>query len=152
MSNYSEYPSNVSVSNSPTYRTPTVNNPMMNVPIMDYNTKPAQTDYYRYKNTTGPNSEITKNNVESDFINKLFQDPAGFLFNRDNSQRQWYSMPNGSVPNDQASFAQSLYGREFVCKAGSIWSRYNVPFTEDSLACTGFEGDGQITNFGSLNK
>src|SRR5574343_1024159 len=141
--NYSEYSD---------YILPTKNNPMMNVPIINYDRAQTTKDYYRYNNYNGPMSNIVKQNVTADFNNKLFMDPASVFFQKDNSQRQWYSMPNGSVPNDQQSFAESLYRRENVCKAGSIWMRYGVPFTDDSLTCTGFEGDGKVTNFGSLNK
>jgi hypothetical protein len=134
------------------YRVPTVNNPMMNVPIAAYDTQQEFADYYRYQNITGPKTNAIKKEVAIDLNSKLFQDPADKIFERNNSQRQWYSMPNGSVPSDQTSFAENLYGREYVCKSGSIYMRYNVPFTDDSLACTGFEGDGQLTNFGQLNK
>jgi len=139
-------------SNFSEYQMPTKNNPMMNVPIINYDRPQTTQDYYRYDKYSGPKSQIVKNDVSNNWGIGLYKDPAEMFFSKNNSQRQWYSMPTGSVPSDQTSFAESLYGREFVCKSGSIWMRYGVPYTDDSLACTGFEGDGQVTNFGSLNK
>ena len=137
---------------NPTYRPSTVNNPMMNVPITDYDTVQKYDNYNHYMSNTDPSKLNVRSQMETNLINKLFQDPADKLFERNNSQRQWYSVANGSVPNDQTAFAESLFGREYVCKSGSIWDRYGLAYTDDSLACTGFEGDGQTTNFNSINR
>lgn len=133
-----------------TYRPSTVDNPMMNIQVTEYNSSPQYADYYRYATTNTTNSKTVKNNVESNLISGVPQNPEDFLFGRNNSQRQWYSVPSGSVPNDQTAFAENLYGREYVCKAGSIWMRYGLPFTEDSLTCTGYNNDGLLTGFGEL--
>jgi hypothetical protein len=139
---------------APTYRMPTKNNPMMNVPITSYDAPQNYNDYYRYAEM--PNKAVMNApvmaNVQNEVTHGLYQDPADMFFQRNNSQRQWYSMPNGSVPNDQSAFAENLYGRDFVCKSGSIWARHDIAYSDDSLACTGFEGDGQVTNFGRLNR
>lgn len=143
-------PSNISY-----YRLPTKNNPMMNVPIIDYDRIPEYSNYYRYE---GLNSDINLNKgpvtklLDEDWSRDLPMDPGDIIFKKSNFERQWYSMPNGSVPNDQTAFAYHLYGRDYVCKSGSIWSKYNVKYTDDSLVCTGFEGDGNLTNFGLLRK
>ena len=133
-------------------RLPHNNNPMMNVPITAYDTHQKYDDYDRYLVGNGFNAPLIKEETESDLLKKLFQDPGDKIFDRMNSQRQWYSMPVGSVPSDQTEFAENLYGREYVCKSGSIWSRYDIAYTDDSLACTGFEGDGAVTNFGQIQK
>ena len=131
-------------------REPTINNPVMNVPIDAYNVPQLYKDYIRY-DTMDPTiaSEQVRNTVDTKLINKLFQDPADLFFDRNNSQRQWFSEPNGSVPNDQMSFAENLYGVDYVCKAGSIYMRYGVKYTDDSLACTGANA-ATPTNFGQL--
>lgn len=137
---------------NPIYRMPTINNPMMNVPITSYNTPQTYKDYNRYAEAPKNSNNQIQHNIQNDLTMGLYMDPADVFFQHNNSQRQFYPMPNGSVPNDQTSFAENLYGREYVCKAGSIWSRYPVAYTDDSLACTGFEGDGQLTNFGKLSR
>ncbi len=144
--NYSDIPSDDS------FIMPSKNNPMMNVPIINYDRPQTTQDYYRYDKYSGPKSQFVKEDVNQTWDTGLYKDPADMFFAKNNSQRQWYSMPTGTVPSDQTSFAENLYGREFVCKSGSIWMNKGVKYTDDSLACTGFEGDGQITNFGSLNR
>lgn len=134
------------------YRYPNVNNPMMNVPIQDYDNPQMYKDYYKYKNVNIPNSqsETISQAVDNDLLNKLFQDQNDFIFQRTNSQRQWYSVPVGNVPNSQTEFSEWLYGSEGNCKAGSIWNRYDIPYSNDSLLCTGFDRTGNMTNFGQL--
>ena len=131
-------------------REPTINNPLMNVPIDAYNVPQLYKDYVRYDDMDPtPESDKVRNAVDTKLISKLFQDPADTFFDRNNSQRQWFSEPSGSVPNDQTSFAENLYGVDYVCKAGSIYMRYGVKYTDDSLACTGFNA-ATPTNFGQL--
>ena len=131
-------------------RRPSVNNPMMNVPIDAYNVPQLYKDYVRY-DTMNPTaeSEEVRNAVDKKLLSKLFQDPADTFFDRNNSQRQWFSEPSGSEPNDQTSFAENLYGVDYVCKAGSIYMRYGVKYTDDSLVCNGFNA-AEPTNFGQL--
>lgn len=152
------YPVQNNVNMVPNYRYPTPRNPMMNVDVTDYDRPQEFSNYYNYvdQNKFSNAASYEKQNfvkdlVNYDFKNKLFQDPADLIFERNNSQRQWYSTPVGSVPNDQTSFAENLYGREFVCKAGSIYMRYDINTSDDQMSCTGFEGDGKLTNFGQLN-
>lgn len=134
------------------YRNPTVNNPMMNVPIVSYDSNQLYSDYNRYLNgNPSNNTEQIANAVERDLNNNLFQDAGGFFFQRENSQRQWYSVPSGSVPNDQESFASWLYMTPGNCKNGSIWSNFAPKFTDDSLLCTG-NSAASPTNFGLLEK
>lgn len=135
----------------PNLRQPTTNNPFMNIPQTAFDTPQLFKNYDRYESTAypTPKTEAVENKVETDFVKGMFQDPAGKLFERNNSQRQFYSVPVGSVPNDQTEFAEFLYGNEFVCKAGSTAMRYGVKYTNDSLMCNGFN-TSTPTNFGRL--
>lgn len=128
---------------------PTDNNPFMNVEITSYDKPPIYGDYNRYYDKTQPsiNSENTKADIQQKFTNKLFQDASGYLFDRNNSQRQFYSVPVGSVPNKQSEFAYWLYGNQYNCKNGSIFSRYNLDQTKDSQMCNGYNVSVP-TNFG----
>lgn len=138
----------------PNLRQPIQSNPMMNVPVTGYDAPQPFKDYDRYESTAypTPKTEAVEKEVKSDFVDGLFQDPAGKLFERNNSQRQFYSVPVGSVPSEQTEFAQWLYGKGDIgtCKEGSTAMRYGVKFTPQSLLCTGFDSSTP-TNFGRLN-
>ena len=78
---------------------------------------------------------------------KVFQTAAQYIFDRDT--RQYYTMPNTTVPNDQSAFANWLYGTENNCKAGSIYMhRTGTPI--ECQNCNGFNVSTP-TNFGNLN-
>jgi hypothetical protein len=133
-------------------RSPTVNNPFMNVEVTDYD-KPQTLEENSYDNVIyqTPSTRNVKKQVNDTFTNSLFQDPSGKLFERNNSQRQYVSQPVGSVPSKQNEFAQWLYGKDGVCKSGSIWDRYGLETTPDSMLCTGFNSSSP-TNFGKMDK
>ncbi len=122
-------------------RPPNQNNPFMNVPIRDYNI-PQQFGKARQ----GCGSEC-----QQDYYQSLIQSPSDALWKRQASERQFYTMPNTSVPNEQKKFAEWLYGKNFVGKTGSIYNRYGYPYTPDSLVNTGYnasepEQAGQVNN------
>lgn len=126
-------------------RNPTQNNPFMNVPISDYN---IPQKFGRAQNTCG--SECNKN-----FYKSLIQSPSDALWERQASERQFYTTANSSVPNEQKKFAEWCWGKNFVGKSGSIYDRYGYPYTADSLVNTGYnasspENAGQVpNNFGT---
>ncbi len=74
----------------------------------------------------------------------MFQDSFDYLFDR--GTRQYYTMPNTSVPNNQTEFANWLYGSETNCKAGSIYAHRPGQPREQAL-CNGFNVSVP-TNFG----
>lgn len=126
-------------------RKPNEKNPFMNVPISDYDK--AQ-KYGKSENECGP--QCKKN-----FYKSLFRTADDALWNRSSSERQFYTTPNTSVPNEQLKFAQWLYGNNQVGKSGSIYDRYGYPYTSDSLINTGVnaaspQNAGQLeTNYGT---
>jgi hypothetical protein len=144
--------------NTPVLRAPTSNNPFMNVMPMDYGAVPVFADYTRYEKPSYPTpktQEIRRElnegfiypgtseedyDPEKDFQKKLWQDANGRLFDRNNSQRQYVSQPVGSVPNNQSEFANWLYASPGGnnCKQGSIYDKYGLEYTDDSLLCNGF--------------
>jgi len=130
---------------------PSVDNPMMNPTIISYDRPQVFKDYYRYDKTfPSPKTEEIRKEVSEDLMKNLYRDPADLLFDRNNSQRQWFSTPVGSIPSEQNRFANWLYGVENVCKSGSIWSRYPVAYTDDSLVCNG-NNAAEPSNFGNLS-
>lgn len=107
-----------------TCKGPTDNNPFMNVLPTDYkddNGKP-QTNFIPSCSYDEVNDDV--NNA---FEKGLFKD-VNDVYNKENSQRQFYTVANNNVPNAQNEFASWLYAKDEVCKAG------------DLNQCTGFEG------------
>ena len=64
--------------------------------------------------TSSAVNEIIKNLFETD----LYRDVSD-IFGKENSQRQFYTVPGNQSPNDQGAFAQWLYGTPPTCKEGN---------------------------------
>lgn len=94
-------------------KTPSKDNPFMNPEIYDYNTQnmntPACTSY---------NNKGLQNVSENIFNESLYRD-VNDIFGKNNSQRQFYTVPGNSIPNDQDTFAKWLYARPRSCKEGN---------------------------------
>lgn len=134
---------------SPVLREPTKDNPMMNVMPLDYGMKPLFEGHQEYTNNS-KRSQKTREEMKKDFEKGLYQNADSLLWNRVNSQRQYYSAPVDTVPNNQDEFGQWLYGNNYVCKQGSVYARYGVKYTDDSLLCNGFNS-ATPSNKGLLN-
>jgi hypothetical protein len=90
----------------------TVDNPFMNPTIMDVTenpTRPAACDV---------DSERVQATIEKNFEKRLFKDVSD-LYGNMASQRQFYTVPNTQIPNDQEGFAQWCYGHGPTCKEGN---------------------------------
>lgn len=113
-----------------------INNPAKNVPITDYDVE------QEYSKSTRSDATMSK------FIDgKMFQTSDQWIFDR--NTQPFYTTANSSVPNDQTSFANWLYGTENICKEGSIYMhRTGTP--QQTLNCNGFNV-ASPTNFGNLN-
>lgn len=92
----------------PPYCTPpTRNNPFMNILMnewADNPTRPAACEY------PGVDQEI-----EDHFNYDLYKD-IDDLYEKNNGQRQFFTMPYTTIPNDQGSFAKWLYSVPSTCK------------------------------------
>ena len=85
-------------------RVPNKDNPFMNPTLSDYgsgNPPPKSCPSY--------NNKGVQRRVEELFNEDLYRD-ANDIFGKNNSQRQFYTVPGNKVPNDQGNFAQWLYG------------------------------------------
>lgn len=95
---------------------PTGPNPYMNVlinEISEYPKKPPA----KYLSSSGSDG---KSLIDSQFENRVYSDP-GDVWNRNQSQRQFYTMPSTSIPNDRDSYQNWLYrvpGK--TCKEGNM--------------------------------
>jgi len=89
-------------------RNPTLVNPYMNPLLIDYNTEnmavPFNTD-----------DELIKENIKLTFNKDLFKD-FNQLFDEKNAERQFYTVPGNSIPNDQQKFAEWCYKVPSTCK------------------------------------
>jgi hypothetical protein len=90
-----------------TCRKPTKDNPFMNPPISDFNTTaPA---------ACNSDDENINNSITKAFKSDLYMD-VDDVFEKMNSQRQFYTVPNTSIPNQQTEFANWLYRIPQTCK------------------------------------
>lgn len=91
---------------------PTQNNPFMNVLLTDYIKDPQR----------GPacpsyNNPTIKKEVEKDFNYNLYQG-ASDIYNKRNSQREFYTTPGTTIPNDRDSLLKWAYPLPPTCKQG----------------------------------
>jgi len=95
-------------------RIPTKDNPFMNPQIRDFGTNgpPAPKSCPSYNNVG------VQRRVEELFNEDLYRD-VNDVFGKNNSQRQFYTVPGSQIPNDQHSFGQWLYGTPPSCKEGN---------------------------------
>ena len=114
-----------------------VNNPLGNPEITDYG-KPQKYLETKFNDTDNINEKIK---------NGLAQQQSQYVF--DTGVRQYYTMPNSSIPNDTMAYANWLYGKDKVCKEGSIYM-HRTGQPEEQKECTGFN-TSVPTNFGNLN-
>jgi hypothetical protein len=92
---------------------PTVENPFMNINLITDN---------KLKEKAPPswNNEKVQEKIEDKFNYNLYRD-VGDLYGKSNSQREYYTMPSTTIPNEQTSFAKWLYGTGPTCKEKSIY-------------------------------
>ena len=104
-------------------RPPTIQNPFMNPLVTDF-------DVPQYYEKACPNTANVRHKENEDYYSRMFMD-VGDIYGKTNGERQFYTVPGNSIPNDQNAFARWLYRSEpGTCKAG---------FQE---LCTGFESGG----------
>lgn len=88
---------------------PTVNNPFMNVLLSDYQefpNRPAACDVTR---------RSIKNEIKANYDNGLYRD-IDDIFHKKASDRQFYTTPVTTIPNDQNGFAEWCYKPPPTCK------------------------------------
>ena len=91
-------------------RIPTENNPFMNPTIFgEDNSKSSCLSY---------NNKGIQNNIENKFNQNLYRE-ASDIFGKNNSQRQFYTIPSKKYPNDQDAFKKWLYSTPPTCKEGN---------------------------------
>ncbi len=101
-----------------TCRKPTIDNPYMNPAVTDF----GNGDIPEACNADDENinEEITRT-----FNDNLFRD-VDAVWERENSQRQFYTMPTTSVPPNTVEFANFLYGQTSTCKEDNALCMKNI--------------------------
>ena len=90
----------------------TVDNPFMNPSVVDI------TDNPHHPQACSITDSRMKTAVEDNFNARLFRD-SGDMYDTMSSNRQFYTMPVTTIPNDQTAFAKWLYLAPKTCKEGS---------------------------------
>ena len=110
------------LSNDNIFRKSTKNNPMMNYNIItgkDKNKKAMPVTNLEVK------KEIRNNLRKNDVIDDKLYRSTFDLFDKNNSQRQFYTMPSTSMPNDQTAFAKWCYSTGPTCKERNLYCAPN---------------------------
>ena len=95
-------------------RVPDKDNPFMNPTLADFGSDKMPPP----KSCPSYNNVGVQRRVEELFNEDLYRD-VNDIFGKNNSQRQFYTVPGIQVPNDQGSFANWLYGTPPTCKEGN---------------------------------
>ena len=98
------------------YTNPNINNPLMNVllpEIQDNNMRlPAAPSYNESveKEINNSAKDIVKRNFNDENVDEKLFNNLGDNFQFEQSMRQWHTMPNTTIPNNQKDFAKFCYG------------------------------------------
>jgi len=100
---------NLAIVNNQICVKPSYDNPFMNPSIVDYSNNNNDIKACPY------NEEEIENNVNSFFKDNVYKD-INDIYERNFSERQFYTVPATTIPNDRKSYEQWLYYREKTCK------------------------------------
>ena len=101
---------------------PTNNNPFMNFNIITDKRN-------RSEACSSWNNKDIKKDIKEKFDHNLYRDVSD-LYGKNNSQRQYYTMPSTTLPNKQTEFAKWCYNTGPICKEKTIncatqWELFN---------------------------
>jgi hypothetical protein len=101
-------------------QSPTTQNPFMNVLMTDYADNPQR------KPAADVENPVVKAQMEIGFSEGLYRD-VDDIWDKNNSQRQYYTNPSTTIPNDADSFMKWCYNTPYTCKDNNLEScgRYN---------------------------
>jgi uncharacterized membrane protein len=91
---------------------PSKNNPFMNPTIVDIGVNNINLNACYIDNPK------IKKDINNYFLNNQYRDVID-IYDRNSSQRQFYTMPSTTIPNNQEAFSKWLYYRKESCKEGN---------------------------------
>lgn len=94
---------------------PTNENPFMNILLDDWEKTPNREAINKLPNANIGDIQET---INDKFNKNLYRD-LGDVFEKENSQRQFYTTPITTIPNNQDKFAKWLYYKSETCKEGN---------------------------------
>jgi hypothetical protein len=97
---------------------PSLENPFMNPTIIDYYNKNNNIKACTYDNN------MIEENVNNIFRNNVYKD-VNDIYGREISERQFYTVPASTIPNDRESYEKWLYYRDKTCKENNGIQCYN---------------------------
>ena len=97
---------------------PSLENPFMNPTIIDYYNKNNNIKACSYDN------KMIEDNVNNFFKNNVYKD-VNDIYEREFSERQFYTVPASTIPNDRESYEKWLYYRDKTCKENNGIQCYN---------------------------
>ena len=109
-SSLNEHNKNILVEKSCTK--PTYNNPFMNINIITDN--PQKNEACK-----SWDNKTLKKDIKEKFNTNLYRDVSD-LYGKNNSQRQYYTMPSTTLPNKQTEFAKWCYNTGPTCKEDTV--------------------------------
>jgi len=92
---------------------PTVQNPFMNVLLTEYTDNPTRPPA---ADVEDPN---VKNKIDEHFKNGLYRD-VNDIWDKGNSQRQFYTNPSTTIPNDRDTWMKWCWNTPYTCKDGNL--------------------------------
>lgn len=113
---------------------PTIDNPFMNINLItdDRKRDPATLSFDKPK---------IQEDIEEKFNHNLYRDVSD-LYGKSNSQREFYTAPSTTIPNDQTSFAKWCYNTGSTCKEDTIKC---APFTASNMYSQQLDGNNFTT-------
>lgn len=109
-------------------RSPTNDNPFMNITLDDWENPNRES----LINIPMANLKEIQNDIKKKFNNNLYRDLSD-VFEKENSQRQFYTTPITTIPNQQGKFAKWLYYSNKTCKEGNGNQCHKNNYTPPSL-------------------
>jgi c-di-AMP phosphodiesterase-like protein len=97
---------------------PSVENPFMNPSIVDYSNNNNNIKACPF------NNEIINDNINTYFKKNVYKDINDF-YERKFSERQFYTVPSTTIPNDRQSYEKWLYYKDKTCKENNGIQCYN---------------------------
>ena len=99
---------------------PTIDNPFMNVLLTDYTDNPNRIAVSSLNNY---NNKKLNEQVDETFYYNLYRD-VDDVYDKYNSQRQFYTMPSTTIPNEQDKFVKWAYKTPPTCKEDNGYRCY----------------------------
>lgn len=118
---------------------PTIDNPFMNINLITDDRK-------RESATLSFDKPKLQEEIEEKFNYNLYRDVSD-LYGKNNSQREFYTAPSTTIPNDQTSFAKWCYSTGSTCKEDTIKC---APFTASNMYSQQVDGNNFTTLGSSL--